>query len=130
MSVYEMHGRDEIFFKIGHDPDDELLWESVIKVADPNKVDDDGLTYLHVAAINYKVGAAEILLKMGANPNSFDKRGNTPLMYAVGRKNPSLVRMVQLLLDYGADLDLMCGAQTIRELIKTFRDTELLRFVE
>lgn len=130
MSVYEVYGRDELFFKIGHDPDDDLLWESVRKVTDPNKADDSGLTYLHVAAMNYKVGAAEILLKMGANPNSFDKRGNTPLMYAVGKKNPNLVKMVQVLLDHGANLDLMYGEQTIREFIKLYQCDELKRLVE
>ena len=61
---------------------DEQLIEKLNKIEDPNKTEDSGLSYLHVAAINYKIGTAEVLLKKGANPNCVDNRGKTPLSYA------------------------------------------------
>ena len=129
MNAYEMYGRDEMFYKIGHDQDDDLLCEAISGIENPQKADDKGLTYLHIAALHYQVRAVEALLKMGANPNCVDNRGKTPLSYAIGSKNPNLVKTVQLLLDYGADLDAKCGDQTIRETIKTFVDSDLKRFV-
>lgn len=126
----ETNGRDEVFWKIGHDPDDEQLREAVSKVENPNKADNGGMTYLHAAATNRKVGAAEALLKKGADPNCVDNRGNTPLSNAIGRKHPDNAKIVQLLLDYGADLDAKCGGSTIRETIKMFNDPDLMRFVE
>jgi len=126
----DMHGRDDIFYMIGHHPDDAQQRERLNMIEDPNITDDDGLSYLHVAAINYNVGAAEVLLKKGADPNIIDNRGRTPLSYAIGRKNPNLVKLVQLLLDYGADLDYKSGERTIRETIKMFQNSELIRFVE
>lgn len=125
-----MYGRDEIFYMIGHQPDDVRLKEELNKIEDPNIVDNSGLSYLQVAAINYKLNAVEILLKKGADPNCIDKRGRTPLSYTIGRKNPNVVKIVQLLINYGADLDYKVGERTIRETIKMFQNSELARFVE
>ena len=126
----DMRGRDELFYKIGHDSDNELLWEAVSKAEYPNKSDDSGLTCLHVAAMNYKVGAAEILLKKGADPNCVDNTGMTPLSYAIGRKKSNRVQMVQMLLDYGADLDYKRKDKTIRETIKMIQNPDLMQFVD
>jgi len=125
-----MHGRDDLFYLIGHQGDDIQIREEINKIEDVNKKDDSGLSYLHVAAINYNVSAAELLLKKGADPNSVDNRGRTPLSYAIGKKNSNVVKIVELLLEYGADLDYKAGERTIRETIKMFQNTELLRFIE
>ena len=47
-----MYGRDELFSRIAHDPDDELLWKAIENAENINRADDSGLTYLHVATIN------------------------------------------------------------------------------
>ena len=125
----DARGRDDLFYRIGHDQDDELLWDAISKAENPNKADDKGLTYLHAATIGYRTGAAEVLLKKGADPNCIDSYGNTPLSYAVGKKHPNTVKMVQLLLDYGADLDLKLGEQSVREIIEMFQDEELMHFL-
>lgn len=52
---------------------------------------------------------AEVLLRVGAEPNSKDEEGNTPLhLAAMGRPCPA--RLAQTLLDNGAHLDLVNGA--------------------
>ena len=130
MSVYEFKGRDEIFHRIAHDPDDDLLLDAISSIKNPNEADNEGQTYLHFAALHFKVKAVEALLKIGADPNITNKRGTVPLSCAIGRKNPNRVKVVQLLLDYGADLDAKCGEKTIRETIKMFEDSDLQCFVE
>lgn len=130
MNAYKQNGRDEVFYRLGNEPDDEKLVKLASHVEDPNKADNDGLTYLHVAASDYKVNAAEALLKRGANPNCVDDRGHTPLSYAIGSMHPNCAKMVEVLIQYGADLDFDLGEMTIRETIISFEDPELMRFVE
>lgn len=67
------------------------------------------LTLLHRAAINYRDEAAELLLRRGADPNSRDSRGLTPLawgassgVYAKERPEEQ-IRFVRVMLKYGAD---------------------------
>ncbi|TMW65175.1 hypothetical protein Poli38472_009342 [Pythium oligandrum] len=68
---------------------------------------------LHVAVEEGKVGVTQLLLSEGmVDPNARDARGRTPLMMAtiektswnVGEKESDRLRIVQLLLDYGADV--------------------------
>ena len=63
--------------------------------------DEQGRTALHVAIAYNKPMAAELLLKIGANPNSTDlKHGQTPLHYAFSLGN---IQLVQLLIKNKAD---------------------------
>jgi hypothetical protein len=57
-----------------------------------------------LAAISWKkFRMAEWLLKNGADPNTTDPRGNTPLLYTVKKKYP--VEVIKVLLKHGADPD-------------------------
>lgn len=54
-----------------------------------------------------KVSQIRLLLKFGANPNSRDRSGLTPLMKAA--RHPQGYATVELLLDYGADVNDIAG---------------------
>jgi ankyrin repeat protein len=62
--------------------------------ANPNEVDNEGRTPLHIVA-NSEI--AEILLKYGANVSARDSYGRTPLHYARSQK------LAELLIRYGAN---------------------------
>jgi ankyrin repeat protein len=68
--------------------------ESLVRVSDQH-----GASPLMHAALYANVKIVRLLLDRGAEPNSADEDGMTPLMYAVGGD----VAKVQLLLDRGAD---------------------------
>ncbi len=65
-----------------------------------NLRDHKGVTALQGAAMNNQPEVCMLLLEAGANPNIQDKRGRTSLMDAVSVNSD----LVQLLLDYGADI--------------------------
>ena len=68
----------------------------------PNDVDDNGRTGLHIAAINGNLQIAAILIKATARLDVKDPLGNTPLHLAAERNQ---VEMARLLLDVGAVVD-------------------------
>ena len=72
--------------------------------ADPNTVDHDGWTPLHVSAHYGRIKVARLLLEGGADPNAVNKWGRTPLHEAVQKYHIELTR---LLLEYGADPDVV-----------------------
>lgn len=59
-------------------------------------------TVVHIAVIQGHRGLVERLLSYGADPNCFDSRGFTPLMYAA---RDCKVEMVEALLHHGAHTD-------------------------
>jgi len=66
---------------------------------------DTGADTPFIAAFNWKrYHVAEWFLANGADVNFADDKGNTALYYAVKRKLP--IEQIQLLLKYGADLDI------------------------
>jgi len=71
---------------------------------------------------------AEWLLKNGADPDSTDERGATPLFHAVRKKyDPSQIR---LLLNYGSDPDLRANdGRTPRSIAASFRDKTILQLL-
>ena len=75
-----------------------------------NKKNSNGLTALHIAAINssiYNLETVKMLLKNGADVNSTDNIGWTALMMAARYSNKkSSLETVRLLLDKGANIDL------------------------
>ena len=81
---------------------DEMVTLLVSSGADPNLQDRDGFSALHFAAQDYKLSAAQMLLRTGAKVDLRDSYGNTPLSRAVfnsrGRGD-----MIKLLLQHGAD---------------------------
>lgn len=56
---------------------------------------------LHLAVQTNKIAVVEWLLKQKVGVDALDNKGRTPLMYAAYQNNP---KMMQLLIDYGADL--------------------------
>lgn len=69
--------------------------------ADPNAVNDLGVTPLWLACSNGNVSVATALLEAGADPNLALPSGETPLMTAARTGHPAIVRA---LLDRGADV--------------------------
>jgi len=69
--------------------------------ADVNKPDVTGRTALHWAVDNDHLEQAQILLGKGADPNSFNRGGQSPLVFPLLREQ---WMMKQLLYQYGASL--------------------------
>ena len=60
-----------------------------------NAKNKDGWTPLHHAAINGRKEIAELLIANGADVNAGDKRGRTPLDWAVGRSHVETVALLR-----------------------------------
>jgi len=90
------------WFKLARDGDftkvELLLWLD----SDPNSVDKNGQTVLHVASRMNHLEVVRLLLDRGANINSVDKDGQTAL-YLASEENH--LKIVQLLLDRGANIN-------------------------
>ncbi|CAM9269589.1 unnamed protein product [Ectocarpus sp. 12 AP-2014] len=75
----------------------------------------NGFTALHISAILGNVRAMLVLLQLGANPNSSDSKGVTPMMLACQGvhccrlSTPKQVEMLNSLLKAGADVELEDG---------------------
>lgn len=124
------YGRDKIFDMITSNIDDEVIMEELDQTDDVNHTDKWGLSYLHVAVLNFRRPIVELLLKKGARVDPVDHRGNTPLSYAIGKKNKEAPSIIKVLLEYGANLDFKIGEYTIRETIIMFNDPELMQFIK
>lgn len=73
----------------------------------PNGLTGSGMNTLMMLILNGTdkeevVKCAQLLIKFGVNVNNADRRGQTPLHYAVGRGNPPLVKV---LIEAGADVN-------------------------
>ena len=64
--------------------------------------DRSGHTALNWAAMRDRPEVVKALLRKGADVNTQDNRGVSPLLYAAGTQNAGIVRM---LVDHGADLE-------------------------
>ena len=123
-------GRDEMFHKIAHI--DDLLWgskeevlEDMRNIDNPNFQDYQGVSYLDMACQAHSLEAIRLLLDLGANPNINDKRGLSPITYALGRINPNNKAILEIMLQYGLDLKKMEREQTLKEWIEMFEEEEL-----
>lgn len=124
-----MYNRDEIFFRLGIEKSEELLHK--IEAADnPNVQDDIGFSYLHRACQAHYLEAIEVLLKKGANPNINDKSGHSPILEAIGSIDENNNAILELMLEYGLDLDKMEGEMTLKEMIESFEDEEMNRLIK
>ena len=122
-------GRDDIFWQIGHEERPELL-ASIKNLENVEFKDKQGLTYLHVAAINHKIQVIKLLLEKGANPNCVDKRGATPILMALGTKNNNNQEILRLFLEHGLDLEKKINGMTIKETILSFEEPELAEIIK
>ncbi|KZV53895.1 hypothetical protein F511_23660 [Dorcoceras hygrometricum] len=81
--------------------DDLLLQHLLRRGMDPNELDNNGLSALHIAASKGSLECVALLLDYGADPNRRDSEGNVPLWDAILGKHESIIR---LLVDNGATL--------------------------
>jgi len=70
--------------------------------SNPNEVDENNRTGMHIAAMNGNLQIMAILVKGNAKSDPRDKLGNTPLHYATDRDR---LEAVKLLLDLKAPVD-------------------------
>lgn len=113
-------GRNELMHKISHDEETIELVSEISKCNDVNYCDKNGRTYLYYAALHHKVKLMEVLLERGADPNTIDDRGQTPLLCALGRKNSNNPKILELFLNGGLDLDMIIHGRTLKEAILEF----------
>ncbi|XP_047325307.1 potassium channel AKT1-like [Impatiens glandulifera] len=81
--------------------DDKLLLQLLKRNIDPNELDNNGRTALHVAAAEGSRDCLVLLLDYGADPNRKDTEGNVPLWDAIVGRCESVIK---LLVDNGAKL--------------------------
>ena len=124
-----MYNRDEIFFRLGLEKSDALL-EKIKNVENPNFQDTLGMSYLHRACQAHYPEAVELLLKLGADPNITDKRGNSPILDAIGSINDNNNTILEIMLQYGLDLNQIENGMTLKEKIEEFNDSEMNKIVE
>ncbi|KAM1089346.1 hypothetical protein ACFX19_017335 [Malus domestica] len=82
--------------------DDLLLHRLLRRGSDPNEMDNNGRTAMHIAASNGNEHCALLLLEYEADPNIQDSEGNVPIWEAISGKHESLIK---LLLDNGAKIN-------------------------
>ncbi|KAH9605268.1 hypothetical protein KSS87_020774 [Heliosperma pusillum] len=81
--------------------DETLLLQLLNRGSDPNELDTNGRTPLHIAAAHGNKDCASTLLSFGAEPNTKDYEGSVPLWDAIVGKHESLIK---LLVENGASL--------------------------
>ena len=75
----------------------------VKELPDINHQDKSGMTYLSIAVRQFKDDIVQMLLENGADPNICDNLGVSPLAYAFLKQLPNTKRIIELLLQFGAD---------------------------
>lgn len=121
-------GRDELFWRIGHEKSDKLL-EDITLHANVDFADDTGITYLHMACIAHNLEVAKLLLQKGADPNCKDKEGHSPILSAIGRIDENNAEFLRVFLEYGLDLNENVNGLSLRETIKSFEEEELNKVI-
>ncbi|XP_030452506.1 potassium channel AKT1-like isoform X2 [Syzygium oleosum] len=81
--------------------DDLLLHQLLRRGLDPNEVDKNGRTAMHIAASIGSQHCVTLLLEFGGDPNIKDSEGSVPLWDAIVGKHESVIK---LLLDNGATI--------------------------
>lgn len=118
-------GRDTVFWQMGQRESPALL-ETIRALENVDFQDDEGTSYLHIAALGHKLEAITLLLEKGADPNRPDKKGRLPILYALGRRNERNPAILRVFLEHGLDLERKKkDGLTIRETILSFGDERL-----
>lgn len=125
-------GRDELFYRIGHEEESPELIETISRLEKVDFRDAEGVTYLHIAALKHKPEIIKLLFEKGANPNWQDYKGRFAVIWAVGRKNKKNPEILKLFLEYGLDLDIKkeIDGLTIRETILSLEDPKLNEVIQ
>ncbi|GAB2284890.1 hypothetical protein Dimus_019343 [Dionaea muscipula] len=74
--------------------DEPLLHQLLKRGSDPNELDTNGRTALHIAAANGKDSCAVILLEYGADPNIKDSEGSVPLWDAIVGRHKAVIQLL------------------------------------
>ena len=110
--------------------DADLVEYLISKGANPNEVDDDGISTLGWAAVANHARTVQTLINRGAQVNHVDKYGMTPLLYATSIDYGDTV-VIEKLIAAGADRTVKTKeGLTALELAKSYRhqaQAELLR---
>lgn len=128
-------GRDKMFYKTCHInnsaiEDKDLVLSEMRSINNPNFQDVDGNSYLHMACQAHSIEAVELLLNMGADPNILDNCGFPPIISAVGCIDSRNGEILDAMLKNGLNLDLMINGLTIRSLIESFGNLELIGILD
>jgi ankyrin repeat protein len=125
-------GRDELFYRIGDEEESPELLETISRLEKVDFRDAEGVTYLHIAALNHKPKIIKLLLEKGADPNSKDYRGRFAVIWALGTKNEKNPEILRLFLEYGLDLDIKKenDGLTIRETFLSFENPKLNEVIQ
>ncbi|XP_024459227.1 potassium channel AKT1 isoform X2 [Populus trichocarpa] len=74
---------------------DDLLLRQLLKQGlDPNELDDNGRTALHIAASNGNEHCVVLLLEYGADPNIKDSEGNVPVWEALQGNHKNVIKLL------------------------------------
>lgn len=90
----------------------------------------DNMTFLHLAALDCKLQIIQYLLEIGMDPNTKNSRGGIPVLAAVGSRKPNRPKILRTFLHYGADLDMLVHGVAVRDLIHSFKESELDQIIE
>ena len=125
-------GRDELFYRIGDEEESPELLETISRLEKVDFRDAEGVTYLHIAALNHKPKIIKLLLEKGADPNSKDYRGRFAVIWALGTKNGRNPEILRLFLEYGLHLDIKKenDGLTIRETFLSFENPKLNEVIQ
>ncbi|KAJ6745481.1 POTASSIUM CHANNEL AKT1 [Salix koriyanagi] len=104
--------------------DDLLLHQLLKQGSDPNELDDNGRTALHIAASKGNEHCVTLLLEYGADPNIKDSEGIVP---SAEQNNLDLLEEIA---GYGGDVTLpaTCGTTALHAAISS-GNTEMVKFI-
>ncbi len=98
------NGVDDVLHDAAHANDERRVAELIAGGADVDARPEQGFTPLHLAAQQYAVDAARVLLDAGATVDARNEHGNTPLGVAVFN-SAGRGETIELLRRHGADAD-------------------------
>lgn len=117
----------DMFFLISHIDHPEItlmsqeeILEDVKKIDDPNRINDQGYSYLHFACSGHNMDIIRILLELGADPNLPNINGWPAIINAIGMKSEKNPEILKLMLSYGLDLNQVIKGKTLKTSIEEF----------
>lgn len=126
-----MDNNTDMFFLISHIYHPEItlmsqeeVLEEVKKIDDPNRINDQGYSYLHFACSEHNMDIIRILLELGADPNLPNCNGWPAIISAIGSKNENNPEILKIMLSYGLDLNRMIKGKTLKTSIEEFPGVE------
>jgi ankyrin repeat protein len=91
--------------------------------------DSAGNTALYYSIVENKYGVIELLIKNGANVNSFNEEGNSLLLYSVMHSVNNNLNVTKLLIDNGTDINALNNNNTVLYLSVLKNNTNIVEFL-